>query len=196
MKLYKGIRADIATKAVDFYIPRTHSDDTYKALADDLCRDVIRRDMIDPALLKFWDEHPELRESFNTNRDVRIAFRNKEPSGYFNWWEGGKHVILSQPLPAICGFFDLSMEDYPNICLRFKEESKLDEQNKDKRKALKERLMDVLNSCNTSKQLLEIMPELGQFLPVEGNPAPVPVSVYENLKRDLQMLAQQKEQAS
>lgn len=193
MKLYKGTRADIANKAVDFYIPRTHSADTFNKLADELCTRAIRNDMIDPVLLKFWDEHHGLKEAFKTNSDVRIGLRNKDVNGYFNWWENGRHVILSQPLPGNHSYFDFSMEDYPDICFRFKEESVLDEQNKDKRNALRDRLMDMLNACNTSKQLLEIMPELGQFLPIEGNPVPVPVSVYENLKRDLQILTQQKE---
>ena len=69
-----------------------------------------------------------------------------------------------------------------------------------KAKELREKLFSdvkaVISSCNTSKQLLSVLPEAEPFLPSEARTAIVPIQAYERLKHTLNTLASEDEKGN
>ena len=194
MKLTKTVRENIVTKAVDYFLPNTHSPARWTMLADLYCVDHLRL-KIDPDLIFFWDAHSDLHEYFQTADYVLVALSNKDKDGHYNWWENAIKATLTSPLPST-EVFRISREESVEISDRFKLEKQLADKEADGRNDLSIRIMSMLEACNTTKQVLEIMPELEPFMPPEATTKLVPVSVYENLKRDLHILAEVQETIS
>lgn len=190
MKLTKTLREKITFSAVNALLPVVHTSESWQKVADEIIYPYLRS-VIDPKVLAVWDD-PKLMSHLHRNNEVRVALRPAPQSGPFNWYDYdcAKRVFMTEYLPTCESYFRITYEEAPDVSLLVQNKHLAEKTENKARDQLRSRLRDVLNSCNTTAQLAEALPEVMRFVPAEASPYPVPVAVYENLRRDLQMLAE------
>lgn len=192
MRLTKQAREGIARKAVDALIPfdeqaqtRNHEEIKRKAYA-------LAYSLLPAKVKELWESKGEGGKYLRVDCDVRISFVDDRVLNN-KWWNEDAVISATIENAIPCKDGRIYIRFTPELAPRINEIKALrDYSRKQKadRNALQEKIMRALNSCTTTKQVVEILPELSRFVPEEGNTLPVPVQVYEKLRTELQTLAE------
>jgi hypothetical protein len=177
MRLTNIIRDDVAERMTDAYYPLASINSKKEELKGALR--VLAEEAIPPEVLKVFKKYPGY---FRTDNDVRM----KRKAFQGNWYSDGEIIRESFPgqnLPCSASWhtieFNKPIEDL------YKKIEKLEEQRED----LKGKISKVLYSCSTTKQVIEALPESEKFFPLdESSTLPVPVSLYQELRKELNQL--------
>jgi hypothetical protein len=176
MKLTKEMKNSITEKMVEKYYPSSNLKELEQKL-DQFARAEAEK-TVPKEVAEVFKAYPGYVE-----KSSRVRFVDACGDAY---GEACVRVDLSGPrIPCAENFFKLPRSETA-LALK-KDIVEYDE----KRTNLASRLLEVISSCTTTKQLAEVLPEAIEFVPTElsANMLPVPVEVYEQLRRELKSLS-------
>jgi len=180
MKLTKTLKETIARDmAQSFYPPEAQQEiaDNLSAFARGVAEASIPKEV-----LACFNKSPGY---FRTDNDVKFANSNGSVYGTDSvtvYFSGGN-------LPCDGSYFSFP----ENV-----EATRLWELRKKMQEAfhaLYTKIISVLNSCTTTKQLEEVLPEAVPFIPKESAGMLVPVEAYQSLRRELALMAQENKES-
>lgn len=175
MKLTKAMRETMTEMMVEKYYPRANLDELRNALESFTKMQAFSS--IPDSVLKTFKEYPGY---FETSNDVMFAGTD----GRFYGREGCIMVDFSgEHLPCPMSHFELPRND---TAVEMKKQ--IDEY-AEKIDSLNSKILLVLSSCSTSKQVAEVFPEAVEFLPSESCTALVPIEAYYQLRLELKSLS-------
>lgn len=175
MRLTVELRKSIAKQLVESLMPIAYVHERNKADLDEL------ESLVEPSvpkhILAMYKESPEY---FKCTDVVYLTMQTKRPDGRNMYYV----VTLRKKYPHPCQYIDI--DESPSMAARREEVDLYHEQ----RALLSDRIRAALASCTTTKQLLEILPEAAPFIPNDDVKSILPISAYEELRRDIERIKQ------
>lgn len=175
MRLSNMIKRSITEKMVEHYYPIATLNADEKAL-EDFARNAAKAS-VPEEVLKTFKKFPGY---FYQDNEVRFAdksgdfYRNDATCVYF---PDGK-------LPCSAQYFALP---HNPEAVKISEKIKT---YRETRKELSGKIGRLLESCSTTKQVAEVLPEAVPFIPEESSAGlPVPIEAYEALRRELAIIS-------
>jgi len=175
MRLTADLRKHITKKLVESLMPLAYVHERSKADLDEL--EVLVESAVPQHILAMYKESPEY---IKCTDDVYLTLRTKRPDGSNRY----NVVTLRKKYPHHCQY--INIDESPSMAARREEVDLYQEQ----RAILHDRIRAVLASCTTTKQLLEILPEAYPFIPNDDVKGILPISAYEELRRDIERIKQ------
>lgn len=175
MRLTVELRKNIVKQLVESLMPIAYVDERSKADLDEL--EALVESAVPQHILALYKENPEYIQCTD---NVYLTLQTKRPDGHTMY----NVITLCKKYPHHSNY--INIDESPSMAARREEVDLYHKQ----RAVLRDRIRAALDSCTTTKQLLKILPEVAPFIPNDDVKSILPISAYEELRRDIERIKQ------